>query len=503
MNMSGHMTFHVADASHSQYCPDFYYPDIEVWHEHWALGRDGKPPAAFHGYTEDMAWKRNVHALHGSTLVESTWADVMFGEGLTKLTDDLTRLGLSLDWNPDRPVNTAWAKPVRHEDLARFVRTFMTHVKSNSWTAEDLERRLASDVPHLNGSRTRLFLGLYWQIHAEWNRRLVADRAVDFEDMLLEAAHYLEAGITETHYDLVMVDEFQDVSRTRARLIQGLVAVPGRFLLAVGDDWQSINRFAGADLSVMTAFEAWFGRGCQLALTTTFRCTQTICDVARTFVSKNPKQFNKSMQSVHHDPGVAVAVIRSDDIVDALSTYLSDLSATVRAHCSETVSVDVLGRYGFQQNLLPKHVPSNLHVTFRTAHASKGLEADFIVIPGMTTGTYGFPSQISDDPVLDVAMPAPESFPHAEERRLFYVAMTRARQGVTLITSANRMSPFVVELLDNPQVTVLGEGNVPVEVCPRCRRGTMVERFSRFGPFLGCSTFPACGNKRTLRQQAT
>jgi DNA helicase IV len=498
----------VADATHSQYHPDFYYPDIGVWHEHWALDRDGTPPTAFDGYAEGMEWKRLVHTQHETTLVESTWADVMFGDGLTKLKDQLTRLGLSFDWNPDRPLRDEWAKPVKHEDLARFVRTFMTHVKSNSWTAEDLERRLASEVAHLDGYRTRLFLEVYWQIHAEWERGLAADQAIDFEDMLVQAADHLETGNADWPYDLIMVDEFQDASQARARLVRGLVKAPGRFLLAVGDDWQSINRFAGADLSVMTDFEAWFGRGCQLALTTTFRCTQTICDVARTFVSKNPNQFNKPMRSAHRDPGSAVAVIQADDVAGTLASYLGDLSAAVAdgripSGASGRVSVDVLGRYGFERDLLPRRRPSNLHVTFRTVHGSKGLEADYVVLPGMTTGTYGFPSNIADDPVLDLAMPSPESFAHAEERRLFYVALTRARREVTLITPPQRMSPFVVELLGDPHVTVTGDSDAPVEVCSRCGQGTMVERKGPFGPFFGCSTFPVCNFKRKLEQRPT
>ncbi len=115
----------VADATHSQYRPDFYYPDIGVWHEHWALDRDGKPPAEFQGYAESMTWKRRLHARYGTTLVESTWAEVMFTDGLNKLQEELTQLGLSFDWNPDRPLNDAWAKPMKHEDLARLVRTFM------------------------------------------------------------------------------------------------------------------------------------------------------------------------------------------------------------------------------------------------------------------------------------------------------------------------------------------------------------------------------------------
>ena len=305
-----------------------------------------------------------------------------------------------------------------------------------------------------------------------------------------------------------MVDEFQDASRARARLVRGLLKTPGRFLLAVGDDWQSINRFAGADLSVMTEFESWFGRGHQLALTTTFRCTQAICDVARTFVSKNPNQFDKAMKSAHQDPGPPVTVIQAENVAGALASYLDDLSAAVAdGHVpsgpSGTVSVDVLGRYGFQRDVLPRRPPSNLRVTFRTVHSSKGLEADYIVLTGATTGTYGFPSGIADDPVLDLALPAPESFPHSEERRLFYVALMRARRQITLIVPPRRMSPFVVELLDDPQVTIIGNSGAPVEICPRCGLGTMVERNGKFGTFLGCTNFPPCKNTRNLERHPT
>jgi DNA helicase IV len=496
----------VSDSMHSQYRPDFYYPNSDVWHEHWAIGRDGNPPPEFQGYAEGMVWKRGVHAAHGTTLVESTWADVMFGDGLSRLQDELTRLGLRFDWNPDRPIYDGRAKPMKHEDLARLVRTFMTHVKSNSQTAQDLEHRLAAGLARLDGFRTRLFLQVYWPIHAEWERRLAAERSVDFEDMLVQAANHLEAGNVGVGYDLIMVDEFQDASRARARLVRALVNTPGRFLMAVGDDWQSINRFAGADLSVMTDFEALFGRGHQLALTTTYRCPQTICDVARTFVSKNSDQFSKPMRSAHQDPGPPVTVILADDPAGALASYLHDLSAAVADGSiprgrDDTVSVDVLGRYGFEREVLPRYPPSNLHVRFRTMHGSKGLEADYIVIPGLTTGTYGFPGTIADDPVLDLAMPAPESFPRAEERRLFYVALTRARRAVLLISHPQQVSPFVIELLKDPHVIVSGNSDVPVEICPGCGQGTMVERKGKYGPFLGCSTFPACKYTRKTQQR--
>lgn len=507
------------DATHGRYRPDFYYPDIDVWHEHWALDRDGQPPATFAGYAEGMAWKRSVHRRHGTSLIETTFAGVLWGDDLTELARELTRRGLTLDWNPDRPPRDQWVKPVKHQDMYRLMRTFMSHVKSNSSTRQRLDGRLDGDLKHLAGARTALFLDLYWAVAAEWEARLTAEGAVDFEDMLVAAADHLEAGQADLGYQVVLVDEFQDASQARARLVRALVAKPGRYLLAVGDDWQSINRFAGADLSVMTDFTTWFGPGPQLALTTTFRCPQTICDTAASFISQNPRQFTKQMRSAHTATGVPVDVIRSRDPRQALYAYLRQLSdavtdGTIPRGPDGTVTVDVLGRYRHEAGVMPRLPPHNLDVTFRTVHSAKGLEADYVVVPGMITGTYGFPSTITDDPVLHLAMPAPETYQHAEERRLLYVALTRARRAVTLITDPHRMSPFVVELIDAKSVTIDGQplatkgppnsaarpSNDPDEiaVCPWCSQGALVNRSGRFGLFLGCSRFPACQYTRSL-----
>lgn len=487
----------VADEAHSQYQPDFYYPTIDTWHEHWAIGHDGNPPKEFVGYREDMQWKQELHRQYGTSLIESTWTDVVFKDGLQRLSDELTRRGLTLDWNPDRPLKDSWYRALKHEDLARLVRTFMCHVKSNSWSSIDIERRLASELRLADGYRTRLFLSLYWPIHDAWERRLAEEDCVDFEDMLVRAGELLESGTCGLSFDLILVDEFQDSSQARARLVRGLVNGRGRHLVVVGDDWQSVNRFAGADLSVMTHFEDWFGRGPQLALSTTFRCAQPICDVARTFITKNTQQFNKPMRSSRPDAGAPITIIFSDDERASIARLVARLRDEAPIDTDgESVSVDVLGRYGFQRDLIPRSGPRGVTLTFRTIHSSKGLEADYVIIPGMTTGTYGFPSNVVDDPVLELAMPQPETFPHAEERRLFYVALTRSRHGVFLLAPANQPSPFLVELMTDPNVNVEGNDGQPVSVCPQCNQGTLVRRVGPYGVFWGCSHFPVCDYRK-------
>ena len=337
-------------------------------------------------------------------------------------------------------------------DLAPLVRSFMSHVKANALTREGVERRLAR-IPELETDRTRAFLDLYWRIHERWDAALRATGTVDFDDMLVRAAELLEDDPSLARWDLVMVDEFQDTSRARARLTKALVQGRGRHLLAVGDDWQAINRFAGADLSVMTGFDAVFGPALTRRLQTTFRTTQATADVAGQFVSRNPAQIAKSVRSAQGPGGAPVRVVRvarERDLTRAVEAQLAALAET-----SPGATVDVLGRYGFDQKLVPTRRFDGLDVRFRTVHRSKGLEADHVILPNVTRGRYGFPGTTGDDPLLRLAMAADDDFPHAEERRLLYVALTRARSTVTILTVAHRESPFVLELLGDAHVELV------------------------------------------------
>jgi len=487
----------VADVAHAQYRPDFYYPDADIWHEHWALRADGTPPESFAGYAESMQWKKQIHEEYGTSLVETTWNEIIDLSGFEALAKDLSGYGIDLNWNPDRPI--PGAKPLEHERLARLIRTFMSHVKSGSLSREDVEARLRRGSRPAS-PRTRLFLDLYWHIHDRWEAELRAINAVDFDDMLLQAAELVERNPALARFDLVMVDEFQDTSRARARLTRALLRGERKHLLAVGDDWQSINRFAGADLSVMTDFSSYFGPAQTRRLQTTFRCSQTIADVASRFVSRNPAQIGKTVRAARGDGGPPVTIVRvegRDTIPSAIEEHLANLMRAAPGS-----SVDVLGRYRFEQDLMPHRRYPELDVTFRTVHSSKGLEADYVVLPNLTTGTHGFPSQIDDDPVLSLAMSADDGFLHSEERRLFYVALTRARYGVTLFTVTGMESPFVVELLRDPGVVVdsMQASSALVNVCPGCGEGTLVRRNGPYGAFLGCSRFPRCRQTARLHE---
>ena len=300
-----------ADATHRQYRPDFYLPDIDAYLEHWAVNAQGNPPPEFEGYKEGMTWKKAVHAENETTLLETTMAGLWSGEALGYLTAELTQRGVVLDPNPDRPV--PGRKPIENPRLARTFRAFLTHAKSNRLTVAELRSRLDAGLAGNFRFRHHIFLGLFEQLWAAWEDRLKREKCIDFEDMLGLAADCIEQGRWTSPYELIMVDEFQDVSQARARLVSSLLREPGKCLFAVGDDWQSINRFAGSDLAVMTDFEAKFGRAVTLKLENTYRCPQSLCDISSQFVQKNPKQIRKKVRSAKPDIASPIQIVRVDD----------------------------------------------------------------------------------------------------------------------------------------------------------------------------------------------
>ncbi len=499
--------FDTATDTHRQYRPDFYYPDARLYHEHFALDADGQPPKHFANYSEGMRWKRQQHAAHSTALVETTSFGLRSGQALQDLAERLRAAGVELDPNPDRELPDQGAKPMPDADLIGLMRTFIAHAKSNCLTLDDMAARLRQMPEDQFKERYRRFLEIAGPVFQAWDNALADERSIDFEDMLNMAAGLLEQGHYESPYDLVMADEFQDASRARARLCRALVSQPGRHLFAVGDDWQSINRFAGADVSVMTGFREWMGHGQVLKLKQTFRCPQALCDVSSRFISRNPEQIAKTVRSATPAVGPVLQAFQMnqrEEVQDGVRQYLAKLhqqllSGTVPQGRNGRVTVFVLGRYRADRSAMPSDwktaFGSTMDVEFLTAHRSKGREADYVILPGMINRS--FPSLRADDPVLSLAMPDGDTYPLSEERRLFYVALTRARRSVAMFTVQGRHSPFLDELVEDGavEVTAISGAAIHEERCPVCKVGVFVDRNGPHGAFRSCSSYPLCHNK--------
>ena len=502
-----------ASEHHRQYFPDFYYPDAQLYHEHFALNEQGEAPKDFKDYLQGVEWKRQIHAEKETTLVETTSHSLFTGEWMDVLEHALVERGVQPAFDPNRP--SPGLPPVQQQDLARSFRVFQQHVKNNGLSHSHLLSALAQQSEEGFAARLRLYLSLYERIAAEWERRLQEGKFIDFEDMLIQAAEHVESGAYASPYTIILADEFQDSSRARIRLLKALAANPGvqTHLCVVGDDWQGINRFAGSDISVMTEFEKTFDHATRLTLNTTFRCPQDLCDVSSEFIQANPAQIKKAVQTTNpltKTPMLAFGFQQRESIPEHVEQQLAGMhryatEGKLAPAKGTHITIMLLGRY---RDDAPPALESwqrkfgdRLKIEFRTAHGSKGLEAEYVFVLNVLQGTRGFPSQIQDDPALQLAMPAPDPYPFAEERRLFYVAMTRARKQVRFYTTLGQPSQFLVELVKNEHLKIEPVDGEPMEACPKCGGGVLQLRAGQYGEFHGCSRFPACDYKRKADQE--
>ena len=486
-----------ATAEYRQYKPDFHLPEQNLYIEHWGVDRNGSPAPFMdrERYLSKMEWARGLHAEHGNNLVETYSWERKDGVLLTSLAAKLREHGLH-----PRPIPMEDALRLLNEQgqvtpFVKLVGTFLSLFKSAGHTVEGL--RLRADRGG-DASRDATFLSLFAKVFAGYEALLRGRGEIDFDDMITLARESVEGGSYRSAFKYILVDEFQDISAGRARLIQALRSqVQGAKLFCVGDDWQSIYRFTGSDIALTTEFEKHFGPTRKTALGLTFRFHDRIADFSSRFVQKNPNQLRKQLSTVTTSDRPGVVVYMSGEKDDPLPTILAEIAAQGDA------SVFVLSRYKFNapENLgaLQREFPA-LGIRALTAHGSKGLEADYVAIVGLSSGKYGFPSEIADDPVLGMVLADGEAFEHSEDRRLFYVALTRARERVYLIADAASPSAFVREVLadDGYEKTVMGASPATSDVCPECVRGKVTKREGEFGLFYGCSNYPICTYKGAL-----
>ncbi|MEQ3421813.1 DNA helicase IV [Citrobacter braakii] len=341
--------------------------------------------------------------------------------------------------------------------------------EGNFWDDEKLQRRLASrldrwvslmrmhggaqaemianapeEIRDLFSKRIKLMSPLL----KAWKGALKDENAVDFSGLIHQAIVILEKGRFISPWKHILVDEFQDISPQRAALLAALRKQNSHTtLFAVGDDWQAIYRFSGAQLSLTTAFQQNFGEGDRCNLDTTYRFNSRIGEVANQFIQQNPHQLTKPLNSLMAGDKKAVTLLDESQ----LDLLLDKLSGFVKAE----ERILVLARY---HHLKPASLEKaatrwpKLQLDFMTIHASKGQQADYVIVVGLHDGNDGFPAPARESIMEEALLPAVEDFPDAEERRLLYVALTRARHRVWLLFNKETPSCFVDELkqLDVP-----------------------------------------------------
>jgi DNA helicase-4 len=339
--------------------------------------------------------------------------------------------------------------------------------------------------------------------------------------MIVRATDLIEAGTFVPRYKYILIDEFQDITQARWRLIQAVRrASAGTLkLFLVGDDWQSIYAFDDADVSIMTGLQDREPGVARIDLDTTFRFPQALADVSSRFIMCNPAQLRKTIASanpVAETKPVVVHPYRESDTGRSRESTIRRIVERISTERPDS-TVLMLGRYRKSipdswNELTAIARSSGVSLTYHTCHAAKGLEADTVIVLDVNAAAMGFPCRLPDDEFIQLLPTPSEAFADAEERRLFYVSLTRTRSVVHLVIDETKPSSFLDDLNDRPPAPASKAepkrkkeprqpakrletpadplGRVPH--CPSCHQPTFVKREGSRGPFWGCSDFPKC-----------
>jgi len=494
-----------AGPDYRAYQPDFYLPEYGIYIEHFAVNENNKTPPFIDkkSYLAGMEWKRALHLKHKTHLIE-TYSYLKHQGILTKsLEDKLLQAGVKFKPLANNELLKKLNQLGRVSEFSLLLAQVLTLFKA---ACLNLKSLVSLAKQHEDHERMQAAAFLFEPIYEVYQQHLRDTNTIDFEDMIGRAIEYVENGRYQSPYRYLLVDEFQDISASRARLIKALLAQNSECsLFCVGDDWQSIYRFTGSDVNITKDFEAHFGCTATSILDKTFRFNNKIGGVASRFVMQNSTQIAKKIQSHTLVEHAAVSLIRTPQDQVGLNAALS----AINVKTGVSASVLILARFNFRKpdlSILTRQYPK-LKLQFMSVHASKGKEADYVIILGLEKGKQGFPSEKTTHPLVNLLLPKAEAFAHAEERRLFYVALTRAKQHVYLVSDANKASDFVRELIDKKYEVLCDEftGDKFQEkladvVCSQCKTGYMLPKDSQYGSFLGCSQYPLCNHTQAACQ---
>ena len=497
------------------YRPDFYLPEYDLYLEHFGITSDGRAhwldSIEEQKYLEDMQWKRDFHRQNGTTLLETYSYYVHEGRLYDELARMLTDNGVVLREQDCTDIFRTVYESDGDRSFSEFIRmctTFLVLYKSGGSDVNELlsfSRLKPKRRGRFHRRRSELFLKIVTPLLTAYNAMLREQGAVDFSDMINYAAALVKGGFQVHPWKWVIVDEYQDCSVARYRLLKAILDQTNAKLLCVGDDWQSIYRFAGSEVSLFTRFEESFGPSTILRLEHTYRNAQQLIDAAGTFIMQNPQQYRKRLRS---DKSLEYPIVFLFYEENPRAKLKLAVEKCIQERGPEA-SVLLLGRTNYDLELLRitglfqiKSMDSIVYlespktpVSFLTVHRSKGLEADNVILLNFRNDMLGFPNRIADDPLLELVMAIPEGFPHAEERRLLYVALTRTRNRVYVLVDQAQPSVFMNEFQNSDSVFILKKREKERHIsCPRCKTGylTMRKNAQSRRMFVGCSNYPEC-----------
>lgn len=469
--------------------PDFYLPQCDLFIEHWALNEKGQVPEWFsqssEEYKRSMDAKKKWFDRHDRLLVETftyeydqdapeQFVELLKSRVIEKLKE---RTEGTLEFTLktyDEIVEIAWG-PYKNpiEDIVNFLTTAKTYGLSPG--------RILDKLRNTTWTRKQLAFGyLAVQVYFDYERELRKNKKIDFEDMINNAINELDndKNLYTDVYAHILIDEYQDISAQRYKLVKKLLERnQGCKLFCVGDDWQSIMAFSGSNLEFFVNFERYFQNPAITKISTNYRSVRSIVDAGADLIKYNTSCQIEKLALSNRNEVRPIRVLTSphgrryernyhrdttEDCVNRIAEYLSRgyttreiliLSRYMRtkvAHGYKFSSIIETFRKKAKENgirIACDNAEAGNRIRLLTVHKSKGLEAKVVFILNVIKDIYGFPCEIEDSSIFE---PARENYPpqdqKEEERRLFYVAMTRAMEDLYIYTWKPARSEFLEEI---------------------------------------------------------
>ena len=501
-----------SDSEHGRYYPDFHIVGTDIYIEYFGIDRSGnvakfmidEHPDASEKYKEGMEWKRETHAENNTRLIELFYYEKAEGTLFDKLEEKLGEYNIGANPVPAEEIfqKTLGNDKMKFSTIASSITTAIILMKGYGKPWDAIYPR--SENKKVQRSLDRM-AAILKPIYIDYLNELAANDEIDFEDMLSMAADCVRRGY-EHPYKYVIVDEYQDISRSRFELLKAMRDSKRYRLFCVGDDWQSIYRFNGSDVSYILDFEKYWGPSEICKIETTYRFSGELLEKSSAFITRNPRQVKKNL--VGKAPSecriIALFGATEDQAFQKVKEELHGIpdSETVLFLGRYRHDIVRLGDIGLKWTpnlkdgsfVVTSSERPDLKMTYMTIHGSKGLQASRVFILNNKTGGYGFPSIREENPLIPLLLNSRDS-QLDEERRLFYVAMTRAKKRLYLVAFRNRESRFYKEIV--PAACPHVAKGVPL-ICPWCG-GDMVLRKGSHGSFYGCSNFPKTGCKYTVQ----
>ena len=311
-------------------------------------------------------------------------------------------------------------KTYTYKEFIKLICNLIKLYKANNLTKEDIKKLFKIDN----------FISKYmYIIFCKYNQELKSFNGFDFDDLILEATKIISK---KSKYKHIIIDEFQDTSLIRFNLINKIRVINNATLFCVGDDYQSIYHFSGSDINLFLKFKEYIKDAKIMKLKYTYRNSQELINASTSFVMKNNKQLKKELISNKH-------IDKPIKFIYYINPYKAFKKLYNKLNNSNLL---VLGRNNFDIKKFSKEdIPE-----FMSVHSSKGLEADNVILINMVDDIYGFPNKLINSKLIEELHPSDKSYIYAEERRLFYVALTRTKNYVYILVPIFKKSKFIKEV---------------------------------------------------------